>query len=313
LRGGLVSSAVFAAAFFLLQSECSASAKDKTPPKSVSIVIPVFNEASCIEALLEFLQLLDPSPLEIIVVDGGSTDETVRLISKLIKKKKMKNVALWKTRLGSRSKQMNFGARKSKGDYIMFLHADTVPPLDTVSILRNAFARSPKAHLAGFTAIMDHRASTFWGMSLIHAIKTHLGPLIYRPSYFARGVKVFFGDQAMVAERKAFDAVGGFNESLNIMEDLDLCVKVFLGIRPDPRDENKCTSISSKEGRSWGSGSGSRFVSIDRCVHTSGRRVAEWGSWNSLKLFLVLSTSYCYGASPSSLNELGNKVYTAIR
>lgn len=322
LKGILVCSAA-ASSFFLQCGASSAREKvQKPPPKSVSIVIPVLNEASCIKTLLEFLQLLDPSPLEIIVVDGGSTDDTVRVISKLNKKLK-KGVTLLKTSLGSRSKQMNFGARMSKGDYIMFLHADTIPPLDTVGILRTVFGRSPRVHLAAFTAIMDHEGKTFWGMSFVHAVKTHLGALIYRPRYFAQGIKIFFGDQAMVVKREAFQAVGGFNESLNIMEDLDLCVKLFLGVKPDPRDESKFTSISSRQAKGMcrvlgkrgkrNLSSGAKFVNIDRCVHTSGRRVAEWGNWNSLKLFLVLCTSYCYGASPRSLNELGNRVYTAIR
>ncbi len=52
---------------------------------------------------------------------------------------------------------------------------------------------------------------------------------------------------------------------------------------------------------------------INRCALTSGRRIEEWGVAKSLRLFLVLSLSYTYKASPQSLNELANKVYTPVR
>ena len=55
------------------------------------------------------------------------------------------------------------------------------------------------------------------------------------------------------------------------------------------------------------------FVCIDRCVHTSGRRVEEWGSGQSLRIFLKLSLSYAWGASTKQLNELAEKVYAEIR
>ena len=102
--------------------------------------------------------------------------------------------------------------------------------------------------------------------------------------------------------------MGGYNEALSICEDLDLCVKMFFGIK-----DNKDTRYTSFGSRQRLRHCGARFVFINRCVHTSGRRVAEWGSWNSLKLFLVFCISYAYGASPASLNELGNKEYKAIR
>ena len=66
-------------------------------------------------------------------------------------------------------------------------------------------------------------------------------------------------------------------------------------------------------GRGKGRGDFSKFAYIDRVAHTSGRRVAEWGNLRSLQLFLVLSLRYALGASPSELNLVSNKVYTAIR
>ena len=130
----------------------------------------------------------------------------------------------------------------------------------------------------------------------------------------------------MVARKDAFHAVGGFNEALNTMEDMDFCVKMFYGERArhaqgrgmarggECRDTGEAKVVTSVvETRGKGRGDFSKFAYIDRVAHTSGRRVAEWGNLRSLQLFLVLSLRYALGASPSELNLVSNKVYTAIR
>ncbi|QDZ18088.1 nucleotide-diphospho-sugar transferase [Chloropicon primus] len=268
----------------------------------VSVVVPVVNEEACISSCLASLGALDPPPLEVIVVDGGSRDGTAGRV----RKARARRVALIETDFGSRAKQMNEGARVAKGDFVMFLHADTVPPLDAVSLVDRSFA-DPRVVLGAFTAILAHEGRTMWGMNLLHQAKTHLGACFFRPMAAARGMKVFFGDQAMVVRREAFVSCGGFHESLSTMEDMDLCVKMFYGIKSLEAGRTSLQQSRGKQSR------GARLVAIDRCVHTSGRRVAEWGSLKSLQLFLVLSLSYAFGASPSALNELAGKVYSEIR
>ena len=129
-----------------------------------------------------------------------------------------------------------------------------------------------------------------------------------------------------MARKDAFHAVGGFNEALNTMEDMDFCLRMFYGERGRYTQRRgiargrECSGAGEKKGvtsvmgtRGKGRGDFSRFAYIDRVVHTSGRRVAEWGNLRSLQLFLVLSLRYALGASPSELNIVSNKVYTAIR
>jgi glycosyltransferase involved in cell wall biosynthesis len=82
----------------------------------VSVVITTRNEAQVIETLLKSLQSQTHSPLEIIVVDNGSTDETVDIAQKYTKKVFQYGP--------ERSAQRNYGAEKSTGNYLLFLDAD---------------------------------------------------------------------------------------------------------------------------------------------------------------------------------------------
>ena len=88
----------------------------------ISIIIPTLNEADCLGSLLDFLNTNTDGNLvkEILVVDGGSIDDT----KKIAKEKD----ALVLEAPKSRAKQMNFGANHAKGNVLYFLHADTFPP-----------------------------------------------------------------------------------------------------------------------------------------------------------------------------------------
>src|SRR5438105_6158715 len=82
----------------------------------LSIVIPVYNEESTIGSLLESLETLDA--VEVILVDGGSTDRTVELAAG--------RARIFGSALG-RAAQMNAGAKGAAGSALVFLHADARP------------------------------------------------------------------------------------------------------------------------------------------------------------------------------------------
>lgn len=98
---------------------------------SISIIIPVLNEEATITKLLLHLKThaITKSIIEVIIVDGGSTDHTIKLA------KKGGATVLSTTR--GRAKQMNHGAKYAKGDILYFLHADSLPPLGFDELILN--------------------------------------------------------------------------------------------------------------------------------------------------------------------------------
>ena len=99
----------------------------------ISIVIPALNEAGTLRATLHALQPLRAQGHEIIVVDGGSEDDTVDRAG-----------ALCDQVLGTlpgRARQMNAGAQVATGEVLWFLHADTLAPAEAALDLAAAVAR----------------------------------------------------------------------------------------------------------------------------------------------------------------------------
>src|SRR5262245_39256166 len=88
----------------------------------ISIIMPVLNEAAGIEQALQALQPLRSRGHEVIVVDGGSTDATTRLVGAAADR-------ILEAPRG-RAHQMNAGAAAAGGDVLLFLHADTRLPSD---------------------------------------------------------------------------------------------------------------------------------------------------------------------------------------
>ena len=163
----------------------------------ISIVIPILNEADIIGNLLQ--HLLDNSSSEhivdIIVVDGGSTDDSLHIVSKF------EEVVLLNSEKG-RAKQMNHGAQKAIGDIIYFLHADSFPPQNFDQLI---IKEVQNKHLAGCFRMQFE--STHWWLRLA-------GWLTQFSWRACRG-----GDQSQFITKALFNDIGGFDESYIIYED----------------------------------------------------------------------------------------------
>lgn len=162
---------------------------------TVSVIVPALNEAATIVRTLQAVHALS-EPNEVIVIDGGSTDDTAV------------RAAPFATVLEApqgRAAQMNRGAHAARGDVLWFLHADTLPPPHALAIIRETL-RQPGVESGIFRLSFDDDAL-----------------LLRLYSWCTRWpwIRLAFGDRGLFATRAAFEAVGGFPE-WPVFEDLEL-------------------------------------------------------------------------------------------
>ena len=165
--------------------------------KKISIIIPVLNEAAAIAQTLVAAQ--QTREAEIIVVDGGSQDDTVAIAQSL-------GVKVITTGSG-RAAQMNAGAKVATGEVLLFLHGDTILPPDFASRIRQTLI-SPGVIAGAFTLSID---GALPGLRLIEQLV----------NWRSRYLQMPYGDQAIFLRVKTFQKIGGFTD-LPIMEDFEL-------------------------------------------------------------------------------------------
>lgn len=244
-----------------MQAQNGDAEKANSSVDDVAIVIPVLNEAVVLPRLLRLLGILDPAPAEIIAVDGGSQDNTAALV------RKSGSVRLIEHAVRGRAAAINRGVTEARSPLVCVLHADTILPDDAVAVMR-ATMRDPRIALAGFVARIAGAERVRWGTTFHNWIKTWYAPLIFRPHLFFRGGRLLFGDQAMFFRRADFLAVGGCDETLTVMEDADLCLRLFHR---------------------------GRIRLINRTVTTSDRRIAAWGGLKANLIYLYIGIRWGLG------------------
>ena len=185
----------------------------------ISIIVPTLNEADNIVSTLDGLKPFRKDGNEVIVVDGGSKDETVRLGTSLVDK----NI---KSTPG-RAQQMNVGAKQASGDILWFLHADTLVPDNAVQQIQHALENN-KYQWGRF----DIRLS---GKQLQLRIVESLMNLRSRITGIATG------DQGIFVRREVFESIGGF-ANIPLMEDLDISKRLKKHSRPYCLDTKLITS-----------------------------------------------------------------------
>lgn len=226
---------------------------------SVSIVVPTLDEEAALPILIERFSELDPAPLEIVLVDGGSTDRTREIARR----------AGWRVFDSDRGRalQINRGVAEAQGEIVCVVHADSLPPTDMVAVIERTLA-DQRIALASFTPLIRGPEKTRWGTTAHNWIKTWYAPLITRPHLFLRGVRLLFGDHAMFFRRTDFLKVGGCTPSDAVMEEADLCVKFArLG----------------------------RIRMVPRWVVTSDRRIAAWGPLRANWIYFKVGILWAVG------------------
>lgn len=164
----------------------------------LSLIIPVFNEQKIVENYLSKIQI--HSPVEIIIVDGQSNDQTVALCQHF-------PVKVVISPQKGRGNQLNFGASIATGDMLCFLHLDSQLPPDYLSLIENQLSL-PMAIAGAFSLGID---ASGWAFRVLERLVNWRSRLCSLP----------YGDQALFLKVETFREIGGF-ANLPIMEDYEL-------------------------------------------------------------------------------------------
>jgi rSAM/selenodomain-associated transferase 2 len=188
----------------------------------LSIVMPMLNEAAALPAVLAALQPLRERGVELIVADGGSRDASRKIA------RAGADLVLDAPR--GRARQMNAGAAHARGDWLLFLHADTRLPEAADQRIERIAARGAR-----------------WGRFDVRI--TGRSPWL---PWVARGMNlrsrltgIATGDQALFIERRLFEQLGGYADQ-PLMEDVELCIRLCRIAAPACLRERVSTS-----GRRW--------------------------------------------------------------
>lgn len=176
----------------------------KSSSPQISIIIPVLNEEENLKKLIPFLRnrAREADLLEIIVVDGGSSDSTSELAlslgAKVIPSPK------------GRALQMNAGAREARGRILYFLHADSFPPEHFDELIKQAFEKG--SHAGCFRLKFDSQSLFLRFFAWFSRFNFQI----------CRG-----GDQSLFISRSLFDSLGGFNEAYRVYEDNEFVGRIY--------------------------------------------------------------------------------------
>jgi len=175
------------------QTRTGAAGAPEAP--AVSVIVPVWNDAACLESLLSWLDG-EPGPLEVIVVDGGSRDGSREVA------RRFPRVRLMESPKG-RGRQMNAGAEAARGRVLLFLHSDTYPP-------RGAVASLPE--------LLDRDRADFGAFRLRFEPPARLPQFLALLTRFRR-YWTCYGDQGIFVRRPFFQRTGGYPE-VPLLEDV---------------------------------------------------------------------------------------------
>lgn len=166
----------------------------------ISVIIPTLNEALSLPDLLSDLEAQKDVALEVIVVDGGSTDDTLPIAQD--------RAHLLHSNQRNRAKQLNLGVSKASGEWLFFVHADTR-------------IRDPFLIRGAVEQLQDSgtRHAGHFSLKFVGPNQDHPGFRFLETKSTLNRPNTTNGDQGFFLRRKLFEELGGFDESLPFLED----------------------------------------------------------------------------------------------
>jgi len=169
------------------------------PELSISIIVPMLNEAKALPDILRHLEIWRRQGCEVLLVDGRSDDGSGAMAERA-------GFAVMKSPQG-RARQMNSGAQAAGGRLLLFLHADTRLPAEAHALVREAL--SGERHAWGFFRVrIEGTPRMLRVVSLFMNLRSRL-------------TGIATGDQGLFVRRSTFERVGGFPDQ-PLMEDVEL-------------------------------------------------------------------------------------------
>ena len=188
----------------------------------ISIIIPTIDEANNLPLLLSDLSVIEKEG-EIIIVDCGSEDKTIDIA-------KIYGAKVFKSEERNRGLQLDIGAKNSKGDWLIFLHADTRLTHDWFKKI-NLVLKGDKSYIYNFTFKINHKKIDYRVLEIL---------VNFRSQYF----KQPYGDQGLIIHRTIYFNNNGFRK-IPIMEDIDFLRR--LNKKSDLKQLNLPIFISSRK------------------------------------------------------------------
>jgi rSAM/selenodomain-associated transferase 2 len=187
----------------------------------VSVVIPAYNEEKALPHTLREL-LRQSGDYEVIIVDGGSSDRTLAVLAEFTftecaAPRTPHDSRLFLTAPKGRASQMNAGAKEARGEWLLFLHADTVLPPGAIQRL-NEMEPNQTIQAGGF---MHKFSGDDWRLKLIS----------FLDNFRCIRSRIIYGDQALFVRCALFEQLGGF-PNRPILEDVAFCERLIAVTTP---------------------------------------------------------------------------------
>ena len=178
----------------------------------------MYNYGRYVRAAIESALAQTAAPLEIIVVDDGSTDETPEVLASFGDR-----IRTFRTQNQGAAAARNFGVAQARGEYIAFLDADDLWRSDKLELQLACFAADPGIGLVhcAHTMFSEHGSEEGSDEPRIDGMEGWVARdlLLLRQHVINPG-------SSIVIPRRIFDEVGGFDTTLRVSEDWDLCYRI---------------------------------------------------------------------------------------
>lgn len=193
---------------------------------TISVVIPLCNGGRWIIEALRSTSIQTVQPIEIIIVNDGSTDNGQELVEQFIAENPAKNIKLISQENSGQSSARNLGVKHSSGDLIKLLDQDDALYPTNIERLVQPFLEDKKGKLGWTYSNLDEVDEQ--GKMVTRMFLSTIGTKHPKEDIFTCiREDMFILPSASMISRKAFDQVGGFDERLSGYEDDDLFLRLF--------------------------------------------------------------------------------------